>query len=100
MVGDTGNDTLNGGTGDDVLTGGTGVDVFVFNEFTSAEVDTITDFEDGDLIRLKAVSGGYNGLTLTDGTDADGTYVDVTYADHTIRVYGVDDLAADDFWFI
>ena len=100
MVGDAGNDTLNGGTGDDVLTGGAGLDVFVFNEFTSAEVDTITDFEDGDLIRIKGVSGGYNGLTLTDGADADGTYVEVAYSNHTIRVYGVDELAADDFWFI
>lgn len=100
MAGDAGNDTLNGGTGDDVLTGGAGADVFVFNEFTPAEVDTITDFQDGDLIRLKGVAGGYNGLILTAGTDGGQDYVDVSYDDHTIRVYGVDDLAADDFWFI
>ena len=68
MIGNSGNNVLNGGGGSDVivgggghdvLTGGSGADTFVFNSVTDSSVgnpDKITDFEVGrDWIDLRGI---------------------------------------------
>ena len=66
LVGNVGIDTLNGGTGNDILlggedsdtmTGGTGADTFIIN--TGEGVDTVTDTDDGDRVNYngKIVAG-------------------------------------------
>jgi Ca2+-binding RTX toxin-like protein len=53
FIGGDGDDYLNGGLGRDRLTGGQGKDVFVFRTKLKNNVDTITDFQDGqDVIQL------------------------------------------------
>lgn len=49
LYGEGGNDDIRGGTGNDTLEGGDGSDVFVFDAALSAtaNLDEITDFEDG-----------------------------------------------------
>lgn len=103
MWGEDGNDTLNGGLGNDTLYGGEGADIFVFNEFTPNEVDTIQDFELGlDHIRMKGVAGTFDGLNITDVWINGDQYAQIEYADHTIRLAGVaaHDLHTDDFIFL
>ncbi len=51
ISGGAGNDTLAGGAGDDNLSGGSGDDQFSFSKSGNG-VDTITDFADGDVIRV------------------------------------------------
>ena len=64
LRGDDGNDVLNGGKQNDKLTGGSGKDSFVFSDkLGSHNVDTITDFSNGDVIDLdhsifKGIGGG------------------------------------------
>lgn len=48
VTGDAGADVLSGDLGEDTLVGGSGDDTFVFNVATIDEVDTITDFGNGD----------------------------------------------------
>jgi len=65
IVGNIGNDKLNGLDGDDTLTGGPGDDAFIFNTAPSAtNRDTITDFNTGnDTIRLENTGVGlFNAL--------------------------------------
>jgi Ca2+-binding RTX toxin-like protein len=57
LLGRAGSDFLFGGAGLDRLIGGEGDDYFVF-EMPGQGVDTITDFEDGDLIELTGSSFG------------------------------------------
>lgn len=54
LDGGAGNDSLFGGVGNDVLVGGDGADRFTFNTAlnSSTNVDTISDFSDGDTIVL------------------------------------------------
>ena len=54
LTGNKGDDEIAGGAGDDTLTGGLGADSFIY---TSADdgVDTIIDFEEGDVIDLSEV---------------------------------------------
>jgi Ca2+-binding RTX toxin-like protein len=53
ITGNSGNDTLNGALGNDTLTGGLGSDRFVFNtKLGATNIDTITDFTNGDKITL------------------------------------------------
>ena len=87
LNGGTGDDTLNGREGDEVLTGGDGADLFVFNDFRSGEVDTITDFEDGvDQLRFRNAAIDESVLpTLTD-TSAGLEFV---YQGHTILFQGM-----------
>lgn len=62
LYGGSGSDTLEGEAGNDVLLGGTGSDRFVFR--STANSDTITDFQDGsDRIQIIGVSG-FSRLTL------------------------------------
>jgi Ca2+-binding RTX toxin-like protein len=65
LKGEAGNDRLDGGTGSDILSGGTGKDQFIFaSPLASTNIDTITDFADGDKILLNN--------TLFKGTGAIG----------------------------
>ncbi|WP_069306822.1 calcium-binding protein [Methylobrevis pamukkalensis] len=55
LVGGIGDDRLEGGADNDRLTGSDGADVFVFaNGFATAGLDTITDFDDLDIIELSS----------------------------------------------
>jgi Ca2+-binding RTX toxin-like protein len=50
-----GNDLLNGGAGNDTLVGGAGRDVFEFGAAGNG-IDTLSDFESGDLLRILGAS--------------------------------------------
>ncbi len=94
LLGRDGDDTLTGGEGDDRLEGGAGSDTFVFRSGDGS--DTITDFGEGDRIRLDGVSVGFEGLDIRqDGADAVVHYG----AGDTVTLRGVsaDSLGADDF---
>lgn len=63
LHGDAGDDLIRGSEGSDTLTGGLGSDTFLFDTaLGSTNVDTITDFSTGDIIRLEDYS--FTGLTL------------------------------------
>ena len=98
-----GNDRLDGGAGRDAMTGGAGADTFVFNTFTSGEMDTIADFQNGqDQIEMAGVAGGYGSLIhfgfAFGGTD----YTMIIHAGHQILMPGLShsDLDAGDFVFV
>lgn len=56
LFGEDGNDVLVGGAGSDTLSGGAGNDRFVFDiSNLSASVDTIIDFQKGDVIDLSLI---------------------------------------------
>ena len=55
LFGDEGNDEIHFGRGSDTATGGTGDDLFVFSR--GNRQDIITDFSDGDIIRLNKFRG-------------------------------------------
>ena len=59
IYGGDGDDTLNGRSGNDTLYGGDGDDIFVLNlDGTSNDLDTVTDFGDGeDKIRVDTADG-------------------------------------------
>ncbi|MEO9682585.1 MAG: calcium-binding protein [Tateyamaria sp.] len=56
LQGGNGTDRLVGGRGDDVLSGGSGADTFIFG--AQSGDDTITDFNDGDVITIYNVGRG------------------------------------------
>ena len=53
LQGGDGNDVLNGGTGTNTLTGGAGVDTFVITDASALE--TVTDYEAGEIIDITAL---------------------------------------------
>lgn len=57
FYGEDGNDILYAGLGSDILSGGAGNDRFVFDNasLTRLDVDTIIDFQKGDIIDLSAI---------------------------------------------
>lgn len=55
-------DTLSGGSGNDQLTGGSGNDVFNYTS-TSEFGDTITDYQNGDVLNLSSVAA-FGGFTI------------------------------------
>lgn len=69
----SGNDILRGGNGDDVMTGGTGVDRFIFDfdNYSSEDHDTITDYTAQDVISFaNHVTLNVDDLTISqDGAD-------------------------------
>ena len=97
LFGGDGADRLAGGIGDDTLEGGAGADRFVFE--SGADMDVITDFEDGvDAIEFMVSSFGFDDLEiLRDGDDAV-----VVHGEGQIRVVGTDAdaLTGEDFNFI
>ncbi|MBE9579436.1 MULTISPECIES: Ig-like domain-containing protein [Moraxella] len=66
LIGKAGNDTLIGGLGADILTGGDGDDIFVFSTLLNGTMDTITDFETGDKIKLDKAVFDVDASTLTE----------------------------------
>ena len=66
LIGNSGNNLLTGAAGNDTLTGGAGADVFSFAASGNG-TDTITDFSDGDIIRI---SGANFSSTPTTGDGA------------------------------
>lgn len=64
-------DTIDGGAGIDTLTGNGGNDIFVFvdNQSTTANADSITDYTAGDIVRLNAADN-VAGASPTSGTTA------------------------------
>ncbi|EDL48477.1 M10 family metallopeptidase C-terminal domain-containing protein [Erythrobacter sp. SD-21] len=52
LFGGAGDDRIAGRAGNDLLTGGAGNDLFVFGDYGAGNVDTITDFQEGDKIGL------------------------------------------------
>ena len=52
LKGGTGNDILVGGKGADILDGGAGKDHYVFDAAPGTGVDTIVDFQQGEIIEL------------------------------------------------
>ena len=62
LIGNAGNDILIGGKGSDTMTGGTGNDVFTFKlgdaSASEVEIDTIKDFQVGDVLNLKDLLQG------------------------------------------
>lgn len=61
--GGSGQDYLNSGAGNDTLTGGQDTDTFVFNQ--SSGRDTITDFNDGDIMRIESGANKMADLKFT-----------------------------------
>ncbi len=110
LHGGAGDDSLTGGAGDDTLTGGAGNDTFHFTVsnpayngnfgyLVSNGGDTITDFRDGD--RIKIDHGGYGGFEAL-RIEQDGADAVIHYgADNTITLTGVSaaSLDEDDFIF-
>lgn len=85
LSGGDGNDVLVGGASKDSLTGGAGNDAFVFNlKPLAANLNTISDFTAGDLIRLDQTA--YTGLTATGSLSASAftTGTKATTADHRV----------------
>ena len=65
LFGGAGDDKINPGDGSDTITGGAGADTYVFDAFTTGEIDVITDFELGiDTIRLRKIAGRFDGLDI------------------------------------
>lgn len=58
LEGGDGDDLLEGGLGADILKGGAGLDMFVFDR--KSGLDTVADFEIGDLVKLEDVGGRFN----------------------------------------
>jgi Ca2+-binding RTX toxin-like protein len=87
-------DTLVGNTGADTLTGGLGNDFFRFINFTTGEVDVITDFfnnEGGDFIQISAAAfGGSLVAGQTSGKAAPNNFF---FASNTGGVEGINSTA-------
>lgn len=105
--GGAGNDSINSGKDNDTITGGTGQDVFIFTEFTSGEVDTITDWTNGeDQLRLTGIENapgsGLQGRVDALNITAVAGGVEISYDGHRIVLEGasVGDLGVEDFIFV
>src|SRR5690606_12570908 len=102
LYGDAGNDRIEGGVGDDIIVGGAGqdtmaggegIDTFVFAQgdgaVTSGAFDVITDWENGDLIDVGGLVGGYVEL----GAQANETFDEMITRVRT-EMSGGDDIVA------
>jgi serralysin len=114
LFGRDGNDTIDGGAqndwiygeaGDDLLTGGTGNDNFMFNAGGNGTVnfghDTITDFTDGDVIKIaEDIFSDFD--DLEDHMEQVGNDVVITYDDGnsiTLKDANIGSVTANDFLF-
>ncbi len=100
LEGGQGDDRLVGGRGYDCYYGGLGNDTFVFA--VGDGTDHVDGFEDGDLIELHGVSGGFAGIDIQERADGLGT--DIHYGDGSDRIILWNTVAADfdesDFTFV
>ncbi|VVN14799.1 Mannuronan C5-epimerase AlgE1 [Pseudomonas fluorescens] len=105
LDGGAANDTLIGGLGTDTLTGGTGADRFVFNALNEMGKgglrDVITDFSslDGDKLDFSKfdanlLSAGVNKFTFIDSNDFTGAG-QLRFVDHVLYGNVNGDLVAD-----
>ncbi|RLJ61449.1 putative Ig domain-containing protein, partial [Sulfurisoma sediminicola] len=94
-LGLAGNDTLKGGSGNDRLIGGAGMDTFVFAGNGNG-IDTIVDFETGDLISVAGANFS-SPVVAGDGSDTGQNQVQISSADgHTTLYIGTDASAGAD----
>ncbi len=89
LMGYDGNDALIGGAGDDRLSGGSGNDTFVFGQGDGR--DTITDFSQGDTIKLDGFGQHSGDLSVAH----QGNDTVITYGQTTITVQNAN-LSEDD----
>jgi Ca2+-binding RTX toxin-like protein len=121
LDGGEGNDVLDGGPGDDILTGGKGHDTFVFAPMTrntpGSGNDVVTDFVHGqDHLDLRAFDTSFRDLKTEDGhgehgqghhaedddritMHVDGHDTVLEFAGGSVRITGITQLHADDFFF-
>lgn len=69
LSGGGGNDVLKGGEGKDRLDGGGGIDTYVFKNVPNGTVDTITNFQKGECIKLD--NADFDGIGGKGGLDDD-----------------------------
>lgn len=90
---------IHGAAGDDLLTGGAGNDVFVYTANGNG-VDTITDFEIGDLIEIADVSL-ISPLTIGDGSSLGLNQIQMSWDLEEARIYiGTDRMIGADVTII
>ncbi|MEY8140823.1 calcium-binding protein [Falsihalocynthiibacter sp. CO-5D18] len=96
LYGGNNNDRLLGGTGNDYLQGGQGADVFIFD--ANSGVDTISDYDALDLIRIQNGAETMADFTFTDTVE--GLLIEFGSVD--IFLSGLDraDVNASDFDFV
>ncbi|WP_146589871.1 calcium-binding protein [Puniceibacterium confluentis] len=98
------NDTLIGGSGNDTMSGGWGADSFVFEAFSTGEIDVITDYDlFEDRLVLAGVAGSdaeaqFAALDISDGDDG----AEISYQGHVIVLNFVSaaDIGIGDFVFL
>ncbi|MBE9182208.1 hypothetical protein IQ268_26945 [Oculatella sp. LEGE 06141] len=77
ITGNNGNNVIEGGAGADILTGGGGANTFVYRN-VSHGVDTITDFNNDDILRISAsgFGGGLKaGVALSSSASPTGVFL-------------------------
>lgn len=103
IFGQQGSDVLYDGRGRDVLSGGSDADIFVFVKDT--KLDTIVDYEDGELLNFTDYGSGLNFASIT-FTQIDAGTIDLEVAGDVLRIKaqtGViqeDDFTLSDFVFV
>ncbi len=75
IYGNSSDNIIIGGQGSDIMFGGGGDDTFLFQDgdFTVGATDTIKDFDNGDMLDLRAFID--NGMTATTTVDASGNVI-------------------------
>ncbi len=91
----SGNDTLIGGEGNDTLTGGDGIDIFQYSSSVNNGQDTITDFREGDIIRVAGADFSSGSVTNGDGTNVVAGSVQLSVSNGRTTLY-IDTDAVDD----
>ena len=97
LNGKAGNDIFDGGNGADTLTGGTGTDQFYYSDVWNSGVDTITDADTGDFIRLANVALSGSVGAGTGGSLLAGQVQASSSGDVTTLYVGLDGVAGFDF---
>ncbi len=101
ILGLEGNDTLNGGRGNDTLTGWLDADTFIFHR--NGDIDTITDFADGeDHVQLKGWKTIDEYADFSGRISQVGADVVIKFGDGDKLIltnFEMSDLTADDFIF-
>lgn len=98
-----GDDIIRGGRGGDVMTGGDGADTFVWARGDASgsrgrDLDTITDFEEGDRLDLSALAElprRFNGEAIDIRDGGDGAIVSVQIGRQMVDVVVLDGVTAD-----